>query len=906
MSNTVVSVVIPYLEENNKIIDTLSSICKQKGFDSTKIEVLIIDTTENSSSKEAIGNLSICKVISTTSVKNEAEACNLAAENAVGEYITVCRCGDVFSNKYFKQCLKAFDEFENVPFVSVMRYCVHPIFKEPKAHRLNILDIKENKPINVEENPSFICTEIFGTLFKASIFKQFKINTQLKYEYFQDFMLRLQLDYPEYICACQPEYNYLMPLEDDFLYYVPTNYKDWYEQSMREFLLELAKACIDKVGTVPAYIQFYFIYAISTRFLANMNNRNKRNMSKEELASFFESARLVLKFVDNTHVLNSNKYKVLGYSEEAAEMFYMLKYNCIFSDMPLVNVEGKSEVYLNCDNIFVSRLTDQRVGMHVIDYRDGKLIIDGSFRRVFDLDEIELYVKLNDQKYTLTDTDRYSLTKYFDISAYKKFTFHLELPLDPDEPVQSVQFFAKYRYSVIPLKLSFLHHWAKFALSPKNSYWRFNKYIAKLNNSKEIVITHANPIDTLKSELKFLPGVFKESKRSFITRIQYWITRPYFKNKKIWLMYDKLYKGGDSCEYLYRYCADKKDGITRYYIIDKNTSDYKSLKEAGLKPVKTRSFLHKMAFLNTDIALITNSNVFPFNGYSMDRSRFIRGLCNFPSMCLQHGLSVQKCAMAQQRIVDNTQMYFLASKYEHKNLSQHAYSYSNFNILKMTGIGRYDGLINNDQKQILLSPTWRMYNAMPVTTSEGEQRNYNPEFKNTTYYKIYNDLINNQKLIETAKKTGYAIKYLLHPILSAQVNDFKPDPYVEVISSVGDLSYEKILTESSLMVTDYSGVQFDFAYMKKPLVYFHPSQLPAHYDDGGFFYDTMGFGEICTESDQLVDTLCEYMQNNCQMKQMYIDRVDDFYHFDDHNNCERIYKEILEYQKQVDKDKMRK
>lgn len=100
--------------------------------------------------------------------------------------------------------------------------------------------------------------------------------------------------------------------------------------------------------------------------------------------------------------------------------------------------------------------------------------------------------------------------------------------------------------------------------------------------------------------------------------------------------------------------------------------------------------------------------------------------------------------MAQQRIVDNTQMYFLASKYEYKNLSNHVYNYQDFDILKMTGIGRYDGLINNDKKQILLSPTWRMYNAMPVTTSEGEQRAYNPEFKHTTYYKIYNDLINNK------------------------------------------------------------------------------------------------------------------------------------------------------------------
>ena len=138
------------------------------------------------------------------------------------------------------------------------------------------------------------------------------------------------------------------------------------------------------------------------------------------------------------------------------------------------------------------------------------------------------------------------------------------------------------------------------------------------------------------------------------------------------------------------------------------------------------------------------------------------------------------------------------------------------------------------------------------------------------------------------------------------MDDYTPDPYVDVISSVGDMSYEKILTESSLMVTDYSGVQFDFAYMKKPLVYFHPDELPAHYDDGGFFYDTMGFGEICTTSAQLVDTLCEYMENGCQMKPEYIARVEDFYHYDDHNNCRRIYDEIMKFQQQVDRDKLRK
>lgn len=905
MGNMVVSVIIPYLEENSKIVDTLSSIYEQKGFDESQIEVLIADATEGNVSKKFSGSFSFCKTITTSNVKTEAEACNLAVKDAAGEYITVSRCGDTFSSKYFTNCLKAFKKHSKVPFVSVQHFCCNPVFTEKKAHRLN-KDIKDGEQIiNLAEMPQFVTTEVCGNLFRTDIFKKYKFNTALRYEYFQEFMLRLQLDYSEFAEAADAEYDYFMPVEDDFLYFIPSNYKDWYTESMLDFLLPFAKKCKEQSGAVPDFVQFYLIFAVSSRFLSNMNNRNKRNMNDEELKEFFDSAKQVLEYVDNGYVLNKNKFKSLGYSEEAAEMLYMVKYNCVFEQMPLSNIEGKNEVYLNCDDIFISRLTNQRVGMHVIDYRNGNLLIDGSFRQVFNLDDIELYVKFNDKKIKLTNTDRYSLTKYFGISAYKKFTFHLELSLDPENDNQTVQFFARYKNTVVPLKLSFLHHWSKFTLSPANSYWRFNKYIAHLENASTIVINHASALRTIKSELKFLPGVFMESKRLFITRIQYWLTRPFFKNKKIWLMYDKLYKGGDSAEYLYRYCADKKDGITRYYVINDNTSDYKSLKKAGLKPVKNRSFKHKMIFLNTDIALITNSNVFPFNGYSMDRSRFIRGLCNFPSMCLQHGLSVQKCAMAQQRIVDNTQMYFLASKYEYKNLSNHAYNYSDFDILKMTGIGRYDGLINNDRKQILLSPTWRMYNAMPVTTSEGEQRTYNPEFKHTTYYKIYNDLINNQKLIETAKRTGYKIKYLLHPILSAQVNDFVPDPYVEVISSVGDLSYEKILTESSLMVTDYSGVQFDFAYMKKPLVYFHPSQLPAHYEDGGFFYDTMGFGEICTESEQLVDTLCEYMENGCKMKPEYIARVDDFYKFDDHNNCERIYKEILEYQKQVNIDKMK-
>ena len=900
-----VSVIVPYLESGELILKTADSIKRQKSVDTKDIELLVIDITPESDAEQRLASYSNIRVIKRPDIQTEAEAYNAALQELSADYAVVARPGDVFGSHYFTNAFKAVKS--KCAFAAPLRFCINPVYSRYKyICRTNYEKKYYNTKANINNRPSLLQMEIDGNIIKSEVLKKYPADPAYRFEFFHDVMLRLQDDCPEYYAMADASFNSFMPLSDDSAYFVPSNHIEWYKESIDSFLTPLIERMQKKHKQLPYFIQYYLMYAISARFLANMNNRNKRNMSEDELQAFLDACKTILGYVDDTVVLNAGKHKALGYSEEAAEMFYMLKYDKDLYTMPQSLLEANEDVVLGCDGVQIARMQGQRVGLHVLDYTDGKLLVDGSFRQVFNLNNFDLYAVWNGKRVELENNDRYSLTKYFGISAYKKFTFRLVLDINDKLSKQSLQFFARYRNTCVPLQFSYLQHWAKFAASPAGGYWRFNKYMATINQNREIVIERASALKTLKRELLYLPRVFLDSKRCFFTRIQYWLTRPYFRRKRIWLMYDKLYKGGDSSEYLYRFCKGKKDGVTRYYIIDKNTSDYRQMKKDGLHPVKTGSLKHKMAFLNADVALITNSQCFPFNGYSLDRSRFIRDLCNFPTMCLQHGLSVQKCAMAQQRIIDNTRMYFIASKYEEKNLLNHAYSYQGMDVLKMTGIGRYDGLISNDQREILISPTWRMYNAMPVTTSEGEQRSYNPDFKNTVYYRIYNDLINDQKLIETAKRTGYKIKYLLHPILSAQVDDYTPDPYVEVISSVGDMSYEKILTESSLMVTDYSGVQFDFAYMKKPLVYFHPDELPAHYDDGGFFYDTMGFGEICTTSDQLVDTLCDYMEHDCRMKPEYIARVDDFYHHDDHNNCHRIYDEIMKFQQQVDRDKLRK
>jgi CDP-glycerol glycerophosphotransferase (TagB/SpsB family) len=63
----------------------------------------------------------------------------------------------------------------------------------------------------------------------------------------------------------------------------------------------------------------------------------------------------------------------------------------------------------------------------------------------------------------------------------------------------------------------------------------------------------------------------------------------------------------------------------------------------------------------------------------------------------------------------------------------------------------------------------------------------------------------------------------------------------------------------------------------------------------------MGFGPICRNHEQIVSELCDYIEQGCKMKDMYKERVDDFFEYSDHDNCARIYDEVMDFQSRFDK-----
>ncbi|UHH08446.1 CDP-glycerol glycerophosphotransferase family protein [Bacillus subtilis] len=103
--------------------------------------------------------------------------------------------------------------------------------------------------------------------------------------------------------------------------------------------------------------------------------------------------------------------------------------------------------------------------------------------------------------------------------------------------------------------------------------------------------------------------------------------------------------------------------------------------------------------------------------------------------------------------------------------------------------------------------------------------------------------------------------------------------------------YRDHFNNSAILVTDYSSVAFDFAYLKKPVFYFQYEK--NHLEKGYFDYNSMGFGEVIADKDALVDKLINCMENDCIMDAKYIDRVNQFYKYTDKENCKRVYQQII-------------
>ena len=848
-----------------------------------------------------IGNPNFTVTLVDIPFDTPAETYKKMVEKADGEYCCFVEAGDKVPVKYAEVITNGITICPgHSTYMTAKKF-----FNHKKGAFRNYLQVTDSKKfikpyyvIDLKNKYDCYPFSFIGSILKTSVLKKREIKTALGLEMEREFFLRLMAEEMKIVYLTDIAYVAYEYEEHNITFYRGLYMKEWYFDSITEFWIPFLKDMKDTYGRVPAFIQYNFMYSLKARFEGNMDNRNKHVIEEGHGEEYLALLGDALKLIEESIMLNRNKIGNCITGDTMKWVYGVLRNG---PDYKFQRFFLAGKIYYGIGDTLFNSVMNLYTNILFINYRDGKLEIDGTIHPILFSMADEIYFKYNNVKYPMQYNGRYALTKAFGAAICKRHSFHMSIPVvNRKESLITCE--AVFGTQKETIRLKFPSHFSRVCGVFPNSHWFFgdNREYMMTSERRGMLIRKVTRKQKFKKEIKLLKDMKNKSKwtkKYAMFRALYFICRPFMTRKPIWMYIDKIYKGGDSSEYLYKYAvAQNNKDIKHYYLIDKKSTDYKRLKKEGYKPLVRGSLKHRLVFLYADMMVISNSTVYAFNGYKLKNSAFIRDLTHFHVCCVQHGMSIQKIAIAQNRLRDNIRLYFCASKYEIDNLSRPVYDYVGYDALKLTGVPRYDGLKDRAKKQIMISPTWRMQAAMPVRTSESEQRDYNPLFKESEYYKVFNSLINDERLINAAEKYGYRIKYVLHPIVSAQVDDFDKNDFVDIIPAVGDMSYEDMFCESSLMVTDFSGIQFDFAYMRKPLVYLHHKDIPQHYEEGTFHYDTMAFGEICHDNDELINTLIEYMQNDCKMKPEYVKRADDFFYYRDHNNCERIYKEMIDYQ----------
>lgn len=847
-----------------------------------------------------IGNHAFTSKVNKETYVSEQDAHQKMAEKASGDYIMIINAGDDISSNLAEVFVKG-----NVQCYDMDTYMITKAFHDETFGAFRTYkkvtdgeDIKSFYIIDLKSKYDCFPFGFGGVIIRAEAFKKQSVDPTLGLEAERDFMLRLMA---KAMKTCFLPYATLRAYEyeeHDNTFYRGLYMREWYFESITDFWMPFLQEMKETYGSIPVFIQYNFMYSVMARFNGNMDNKNKHVIEEGHGEEYLELIGQALRLIEENIMLNRNKV-VDCITGDTMKWVYGILRNGKAYKFERFFLAGK--IYYGIGDTLFNSLMSLSTNILFINYRDGILEIDGTVHPILYSMVDEVYFRYNNKKYKIRYTERYGLTKAFGAAICKRHSFHLSIPVK-DKSESELFCEAAIGNQLEPINIRYPSHFSRVCNAFGSSHWVFgdNREYMMTAERKGIIIRKVNKRQKFIKELKLLKDMLMKNnytRKYALLRVLYFICRPFMTRKPIWMYIDKIYKGGDSSEYLYKYASAKNSkDIKHYYLVDKKSTDYKRLKKEGYKPLVRDSLKHRLVFLYADMMVISNSTVYAFNGYTLTNSSYIRDLTHFHVCCVQHGMSVQKIAIAQNRLRDNTRLYFCASKYEIDNLSRPVYDYVGYDALKLTGVPRYDGLKDRAKKQIMISPTWRMQAAMPVRTSESEQRDYNPLFKESEYFKVFNALINDKRLIDAAEKYGYRIKYVLHPIVSSQVEDFDKNDFVDIVPAVGDMSYEDMFCESSLMVTDFSGIQFDFAYMRKPLVYLHHKDIPQHYEEGTFHYDTMAFGEICHDNDELIHTLIEYMQNDCKMKPEYVKRADDFFYYRDHNNCERIYKEMIDYQ----------
>lgn len=847
----------------NCIEDSIKSVINQK-YDFKKVEIIFINDGSDKNHKIALNyqekypkNFFIVE----NDEKDMAESLNLGLKYSKGEYINFLNSGDILSNDTLSEVNSFFSKVTSSDVVGIR------VDEGREKFSIDYSFIKSNQIIDISQYPQVI-NSILSSFFikKESVNVNFDINPYEKSDllFIDELLINSKIGFVIQPKVQKSSSNYLIKNKSTL-----NQFKHYYD-SIYTF-------CNEQLGYIPNYIQYKIAIELASIVeIEDIDDILIDNMTASDAYSYINKVL--------NHISLSNIKGNIFINQHTQNFLLYLK-NKDFH----IDVDG-NEVIFYCGSYVLNVLTRQNLWLDIIEIKEDYINFSGSITSYCEYDHIsiEAIKEANGEteiipvKFIDYSTTERKVKKFLSVPWVYSYNFDAHIQISDCENCK-ISF--RYTYSEKETGITVMPNikFRKFASLSKFSHYFIKDSRIVLFTQNSFLVMPYSLKKVFKFEFSSIKKILQSTAKNKIKTIGYKAIYlalfHYMKNKKIWLMGDRKEFADDNAEYLFKYCIKQKDDVNKYFVVNKNSPDYKRLNRECGNIVAFGSLKHKLLFTFSDKLISSQVNKFILNPFLRSNQFLYNGVLLHDECFIQHGIILHDLSSWIRKYIYNLSLFVTSAEAEWESIANTNYNFDTERI-QLLGLPRYDNLVNNADKQILFVPTWRRDLDDPQL------------LVNSEYFNNINSILNNEKLIKLARDYGYSLVFRPHPELWRYLDLFDISDEFRISNE----SYSTLLSESSVMITDYSSIAFDFAYLKKPLIYYQTQDFENfHYEKGYFDYETMGFGEIIKTQEELINKIEFYMKNGSVLEDKYKQRSAKFFRFHDRNNSKRIYDWLIKH-----------